>query len=246
MQTVLRTTELDALAGFSSPTLSNAIEAFGVRPASEGFAGSEIRALFPELGAMVGYAATVRIRAEQPGPSSDGSGAFLRDYWRSVMETPSPTVVVVEDLDPVPVGALIGEVNANVYSAMGCVGTVMRGGVRDVEEMRQARFHAFASDVLVSRAYVHVVDFGGPVRVGRLEVRPGDLIHADRHGVLQIPLEIAAELPAVAREIEALEREIVEYAQRKGLTVEGLAQLWQSVVDRAPKPRTGTPPGGHI
>ncbi len=239
--TLLTTEELAALARFSTPTMSNAIEAFGVRPANSGFAGPEIRSLFPELGTMVGYACTVRIAAERPAPPATDGGAFLRAYWRSIFDAPKPSVVVVEDLDPEPVGALIGEVNTNVYQAMGCVGTVLRGGVRDVDEMRGAGFHAFASAVLVSRAHVHVVDFGETVQIGRLEIHPGDLIHADRHGVLTIPLAIALELPRVAGEIERLEREIIGFAQGPSFSVDGLAEVWQSVVARSPQPARQSP-----
>ncbi len=228
--------ELAALARFSTPTLANAIEAFAVRPANIGFAGPEIRCLFPELGTMVGYAATVRIAADRPAPPGAADDAFLRSYWSSILDAPAPTIVVVEDLDPEPVGALIGEIKANVYKAVFCVGALLRGGVRDVDEMRAAGFHAFASAVLVSRAYVHVVDFGQPVRIGRLRVAPGDLIHADRHGVLSIPLEIARDLPRVAEEIERLEREIIDAALEPAFSVDRLAGVWQSVVARSPQP----------
>ena len=65
--------------------------------------------------------------------------------------------------------------------------------------------------MIPSHAYVHVVDVGKPVRIGGLTVRPGDLIHADRHGVVTIPHEIAAEVAARAREVEAGERTMIEY-----------------------------------
>src|SRR5579872_2501505 len=198
--------DLEALGRVSTPALANAIETFDVRPHNEGFAGPEIRAVFPELGTMVGYACTLRIAADRPTPAG-GGGAPLA-YWAYVAGSPGPKVVVVQDLDPEPVGAFWGEVNSNVHRALGAVGTVTHGGVRDLDEMRQAGFRVFASAVLVSHAYVHVVDFGAPVRIGRLTVSPGDLIHADRHGVLLIPPEIAPDLCKVASEIEQLEREI--------------------------------------
>ncbi|MGH2535541.1 MAG: hypothetical protein ACRDJW_25065, partial [Thermomicrobiales bacterium] len=131
---------------------------------------------------------------------------------------------------------LIGEVNANVYQALGCVDTVMCGGVRDVEEMRAVGCYAFATAVLVARAPVPVVDFGTPVRIGRLEVRPGDLIPADRHDLVTIPLEIAPKLPAVATEIGRLERDLIGFARPADFTIDGLAEVWGSVVARVPKP----------
>ena len=175
--------ELEALGRVSTPALSNAIETFDVRPHNEGFAGPEIRAVFPELGTDGG----VRVHAaDRRRPT--GAGRRRRRAARVLVvrrgQPRAPKVVVVQDLDPEPVGAFWGEVNANVHTGLGAVGTVTHGGVRDLDEMRRAGFRVFASAVLVSHAYVHVVDFGGPVQIGRLTVSPGDLIRADQHGVL--------------------------------------------------------------
>lgn len=226
--TLLSRDELAALAGISTPTLANAIETFDLRPRNVGFAGPEIRPLFPELGPMVGYAFTVRIAADQPAEtySAGGSSGPPVAYWQAVADAPKPTVVVVEDIDAVPVGAYWGEVNSSIHQALGCIGTITQGGVRDLPEMRAIGFHAFAAAVHVSHAYVHVVDYGKPVNIGRLEVTPGELIHADQHGVLAIPLEIAHELPAAAAKIEELERGVIDYARQPGFTIEGLAEAW--------------------
>ncbi|HLN13821.1 MAG TPA: RraA family protein [bacterium] len=237
----LSTEELQALGRLSTPTLSNAIETFDVRPHNEGFAGPEIRAVFPELGAMVGYACTLRVAADRPAPA--GAGGVPLPYWSYVAGSPGPKVVVVQDLDAEPVGAFWGEVNANVHTGLGAVGTVTHGGVRDLDEMRQVGFRVFASAVLVSHAYVHVVDFGGPVQIGRLTVSPGDLICADQHGVLVVPPEIAPELGRVASEIERLEREIINCARGPAFTPERLAEVWTSAVSRWPVPgRRGAAP----
>jgi len=234
--------DLQALARCSSPSLANAIETFGVRPNNRGFAGPGIRPLFPERGPMVGYACTLRIAADQPGPAS-GEGPAPRAYWEYVAGSPAPRIVVVQDLDPEPVGAFWGEVNSTVHKRLGCIGTVTHGGVRDIEEMRRVGFHVFASAVLVSHAYVHIAEFGTPVQLGRLRVQPGDLIHADRHGVLVVPDEIARDLPRVVAEIEALEGEILARCEDPEFTPARLAETWNSVVGRWPKsrPRSNRP-----
>jgi 4-hydroxy-4-methyl-2-oxoglutarate aldolase len=235
MPATLTREDLDALARISAPALANAIETFGVRPNNIGFTGPEIRALFPDLGPMVGYACTLRVAADTPAAPKAG-GAPLA-YWEYVARSPGPKVVVVQDLDPSPVGAFWGEVNSNVHKALGAVGTVTLGGVRDVDEMRQTGFKAFASAVLVSHAYVHVEEFGGPVQIGRLTIRPGDLVHADRHGALIVPVEIARDLPRVAAEIERLEREIIDCCRAPGFTPGRLAEVWNRAVGRWPNHR---------
>jgi regulator of RNase E activity RraA len=93
---------------------------------------------------------------------------------------------------------------------------VTNGGVRDLDEVRALGFHYFATEVLVSHAYVHLERVGGPVTVGGMEINPGDLIHADQHGVLIIPAEVAGEVAEAARRVEAAERPVIEYCQKTG------------------------------
>jgi regulator of RNase E activity RraA len=186
---------------------------------------SSIRCILPELGNMVGYACTATIRA-----SRKESGPSPVEMWRTVQSAPSPRVVVIQDLDaPDPVGSFWGEVNGNTYKALGCVGTVTNGGVRDLDEVRELGFHFFASCVLVSHAYVHLVEIGGPVEVGGMTVNPGDLIHADQHGVLVVPPEIAREIPKAAAEVERRERKFISVCQSGDFSLERLLNLDKEV-----------------
>ena len=155
----LTTEQLEALKKITSPSVANAIEVFKVRPRQEGNVSSEIRGLFPELGPLVGYAATCLIRAEQ-GPI-DGHRASLYGWWDFVMSIPAPRVIVVHDLDePRGQGAQWGEVQANIHRALGCVGVVTDGSVRDLDEVRALKFQFAAAHVSVSHANIHMVDFG--------------------------------------------------------------------------------------
>jgi 4-hydroxy-4-methyl-2-oxoglutarate aldolase len=200
---------LDALRKYDTPTLSNAIETFGVRPADEGFISGGVRCLFPELGPMVGYAATGMIRSRGNG------GAGGQEALYSHVETvPAPRIVVVQDIDDPPGhGAFWGEVQSTIFMALRCEGCVTNGAVRDLNEARQMGFQFFASAASVSRAYVRVVATGTEVSLGGLLVHPGDLLHADQHGVLQIPTEIAHELPAAADRVVAREQRLLSWVR---------------------------------
>jgi len=214
------------LASFTTPSISNGIETFEVRPRDEGFADGSIRCQFPQLPPVVGYAATARIRAAGKG---GGEGLRPSELWSHVMSVPEPRIVVVEDLDdPSGVGSLWGEVNANVFRAFGCVAVMTNGGVRDLAEMEALGFQAFASTVCVSHAYVRVVEVAQPVIVGNLEVRPGDMLHGDRHGVVSIPSAIVADLPDAVRAIEAAEREKIAFCQSPEFSFEDLLALDRS------------------
>jgi regulator of RNase E activity RraA len=200
---------LQALKRFDSPTLSNAIETFAIRPRDEGYMSMDIRCFFPELGPLVGYAATATIRAR--GEPAHGEQTAL---YQHVREIPEPRVVVVQDLDEPPgCGSLWGEVNATIFGALGCAGCVTDGCVRDLKEARAMGFQFFARGPGVSHAYVRVESAGQPVTVGGLRVSPGDLIHADQHGVLLIPREIAAQLPAAAEQVIAGEQALLGWVR---------------------------------
>jgi regulator of RNase E activity RraA len=101
--------------------------------------------------------------------------------------------------------------------------------VRDLDEVHRIGFYLFASGVLVSHAHVHLVDVGVPVRVGGMIVNPGDLIHGDKHGVITIPHEIAKDVTHASKMVEAAERQIIDYCNSPGFTVEGLKQTWTRV-----------------
>jgi len=219
---------IEALRKITSPSVANAIETFKVRPRSQGQMSSEIRALFPELGPLVGYAVTAVIRAE-PEPL-DGHRASTFGWWDYVLSIPAPRVIVVHDLDePRGQGAQWGEVQANIHRALGCVGTVTDGSVRDLDEVRALGFQFVAAHVSVSHAYVHMVDFGLPIKVGGLWVKPGDLIHADQHGVVTIPADIAGRIPEAVAKIEADERKIIEVCQSKEFTADRLKALYKEI-----------------
>src|SRR5262249_8063521 len=199
---------LEALRRFSTPSISNAIERFDVRPRHQGFTGPEVRCMFPDLPPIVGYATTATIAAAQP--SAAGHTPNVADYWAFVLSIPAPRLAVIQVLDqPAAIGSFWGEVNGNIHRALGCIGAVTNGGVRDLEEVRALGFQFLASAAIVSHAYVHMLEFGGRVKVCGLWVSPGDLIHADRHGAIVIPHEIAREVPAAAAEVERGERTII-------------------------------------
>ncbi len=219
---------IEALRKFTSPSVANAIETFKVRPRHQGHMSSEIRCLFPELGPMVGYAVTAVIRAE-PEPM-EGHRASTFRWWDYVQSIPAPRVIVVHDLDePRGQGAQWGEVQANIHKALSCVGVITDGSVRDLDEVRALGFQFAAAHVSVSHAWVHMVDFGLPVKVGGLWVKPGDLIHADQHGAVSIPPDIAARVPEAVTKVEADERKIISVCQSADFSAERLKALYQQI-----------------
>lgn len=216
--------QLRALQAISTPTLSNAIELFNVRPRNRGFMSPEIRCLFPEMGVMVGYAMTARFTADQPC----GQPRSRYDFWKHQLEVEEPRVLVLQDLDQPPgVGAFIGEVMSTIHQRLGCVGVITNGCVRDLDEVRALGFHLFAQGACVSHAYVDLVEFGQPVTVGGLVVQTGDLLHGDKHGVISIPRDIAADLPEAAAKIAEREQRILSHCKSPQFSLDELKRLFE-------------------
>jgi regulator of RNase E activity RraA len=213
---------LEELRQLDSCSVANAIEKFGARLRNSGFADSTVCCIFEEFPPLVGYAATVRVRTAEP-PMEGDSYYYRLDWLDHVLSVPSPRVLVVQDLDSHPgLGSFIGDVHANILQSVGCVGVVTNGAVRNVEAARALKFQMFAGNLSVSHAFSHIVDFGGPVSVGRMQVRPGDLLHGDRHGVQTIPNDIAQKIPAVAHRMNGEEHQIIEFCRSGGFTLEKL------------------------
>jgi regulator of RNase E activity RraA len=219
---VLEPVAVEKLRLLDSCTVANAIETFGVRLRNAGFSDATIRCMLEDLPPLVGYAATVRIRTSEP-PMEGDRYYYRLDWLEHVLSVPEPRVVVVEDMDTHPGrGAFVGDVHLNVLKALGCAGVVTNGSVRNVNAARDLHFQMFARNLSVSHAFAHVVDFGGPVVLGHLNVRPGDLLHGDRHGIQTVPLEIAPRVVDVARQMLADERHIIELCQSRAFTLEKL------------------------
>jgi regulator of RNase E activity RraA len=221
----LRDDQLDALRRLDTCTVSNAIESFEVRLRNAGFADSRIRCMFRDFPPMVGYAATARLRSGEP-PIAGRVYRDRTDWWNSILEVPPPRIVVLEDLDKPPgLGAFLGDMHAAILKALGCVGYVTDGAVRELPRVRDLGLQLFAGSVAVSHAYSHIFDFGSVVKIGGLEVHPGDLLHGDRHGLLTIPKQITAEVPAVAARLQQAEQRIIEFCGSREFSVDKLRQL---------------------
>ena len=224
MSNFLDPAELDALKKWPTPAVSNAIELLKVRPRNQGFMLPEIKCILPDLGPIIGYAVTAIMTAD----SADIRRFKLRDWWKKIFEVPEPRIVVIQDLDHSAVDSFWGEVNANIYRTLGCLGAVTNGSVRDLDEVKDMGFHFFASGVAVSHAYARLLDVNIPVKVGGLEVKPGDLLMGDQHGVIAIPLEIARDVPPAAQVLAEWEQRIIDFCKSPKFNLEGLEELMNS------------------
>jgi len=215
---------LDAIRQFDTCNIANAIEKFGIRLRNEGYTRPGLQCVTGGFPHLLGYAATARIRSSDP-PVTGNAYLDRTDWWVGIQSLPAPRIAVIQDLHAESgLGSVVGEVHAAVLKALQCQGVITNGTVRDIPAVARMQFPMFARAAAVSHAYTHIVDYGQPVRIYGLEIRPGDLLLADCHGVVSIPHEIAAQLPEMATRIRVQERRIIDLCQSPDFSAERLLE----------------------
>ena len=217
---------LEALRAFDTPTLCNALERVAPQRTGYGYTTRPLVCVRPELPPIVGYARTATLRAVQPSQRDASAARAARlAYYASGAVAPHPTITVVEDLDPAPgFGAWWGEVHTHLHQGLGSLGVVTNGSVRDLDQLAEG-FQVLAGNVGPSHAFVHPVAWGIPVTVHGMHVRPGDLVHADRHGAVVIPEAVAANLPDAVASIVKSESVLIEASKKSDFDFETLRSL---------------------
>jgi regulator of RNase E activity RraA len=216
--------QFEFLRSIDTPTVCNLLEMVAPERRGMGYTVKHLHCPFPDLPPMVGFAKTVTIKTKDKVPLGDGSYMAKRlDYLDYVAAAPAPSIVVIEDLDGehVGFGAFWGEVQSNVHKALGCLGTITNGSIRDIPQIPPG-FQMLAGSISPSHAYVHVEDFGVPVTVHGMATVSGDLIHADQHGAVVVPLATVAAMKPAFDKLMAHEARIIQAARASGATVESI------------------------
>ena len=214
---------LKKLEQYDTPTICNVIELFAVRPQTEGYMDQRIRACFPEMGPVCGYASTATFRSAV-APHDSGTYGSLDEQIARFEEIPGPPIVVVQDLDEPTKAATFGEVMCSTYKAFGARGLITSGAARDLDQVRAIGFPCFSNGVNPSHGWPQLLEFHVPIHVGGLAVYAGDLLHADQNGVTNIPRGIAAEAADVCAEFAAAEEVVLDYCRGGKAAVAGFAE----------------------
>jgi regulator of RNase E activity RraA len=207
--------QLDFLQSIDTPTVCNLVEIVSPERRGHGYTFKHLHCPFPDLPPIVGFAKTVTFKAKDKVPLGDGGYMQKRlDYLDYVASAPQPGIMVMEDLDGehVGYGAFWGEVQSNVHKALGCLGVVTSGSIRDIP-MIAPGFQMLAGSIVPSHAYVHVVDYGIDVNVHGMATKSGDLIHADRHGAIVVPLDKIDAMKTALEGLSAREAKIIAAAK---------------------------------
>jgi len=210
--------QMDFLRSIDTPTVCNLVEIVAPARRGSGYTVKHLHCPFPDLPPMVGYAKTVTFKAKDKVPLGEAGYMQKRlDYLDYVASAPQPAVMIMHDLDGehAGFGAFWGEVQSNIHKALGALGVVTDGSIRDIP-MIAPGFQMLAAAIVPSHAYVHVVDFGLDIEVAGMAVKSGDLIHADRHGAIVVPVDKIDAMLAAVEKLTETEARIIAAAKSGG------------------------------
>jgi regulator of RNase E activity RraA len=215
--------DLELLRQWDTPTICNALELVAPQRRGHGFTVRQMVSADPKLPPICGLARTGTIRAAAPsGRPKEQDRAIRLGYYAYVAKASLPTVAVLQDLDDTPgTGAFWGEVQSTVHKALGALGGVTNGSIRDLD-MLAPGFQLIAGVVNPSHAYVHMVAFGQEVTVHGMHVAHEDVIHADRHGAVVIPHDAVRKIPAAIELGIRREKVILDVCRDPAFSVEKL------------------------
>ncbi len=220
--------EIASLAGIDTPTICNLLEMVMPERRGFGFTVQHLHCLYPHMKPIVGFARTATMRAKDPsGWTPDEARSRRNRYLDYVANGDVPKICVVQDVDERPgYGALFGEVNSTVHKALGCLGLVTDGSVRDIDQLAPD-FQVLAGLVAPSHAFVHVAQWACEVNIEGMVVQDGDLIHADRHGAVVVPLTAVRGVLDSLDLMVRREAVILDAARRPGATVNDIKEAWK-------------------
>ena len=224
----LTQSDLATLARFDTPTICNALERLDPSTQARGYTSAPFICGFPSMKPIVGYARTATIRSARPsGLSAAAQRQLQNDYYRHVDAGAKPSIVVIEDLDGSDAGrgAFWGEVQSAIHVGLGALGLITNGSVRDLDQWAPG-FQFLAGRIAASHAYAKPVAFGSEVNVLGMTVHDGDLIHADRHGAVIVPIALARSIARAAEEVASREARILAVARAPDCTAERLIAVF--------------------
>lgn len=217
---------LALLRDVDTPTVCNAIEvAQGQRGFNQFTRGTMQHSCPGDV--MVGFARTARIAGlAPPDEPADAVRARRMEYFRSMAAGDGPTLAVIEDMDyPNCIAGWWGEVHVAVHKGLGLGGAVTNGVVRDLDVLDDG-FPVLAGSVGVSHGFVHVKDIGTAVSIMGITVAQGDLVHADRHGAVVIPVDIYDTLKSAIETVIESEAIVLGPARAPDFDIDRLEEVW--------------------
>jgi regulator of RNase E activity RraA len=200
---------IEGLREIDTPTISNVVATY---PKSDDclklydawhgrwYTDTSIKCVYPDMGPVVGYVATVVFCEE----SEEYKGVGRWALPEHIDSTRRPVVLVAEQQFPPELAdrvGLFGEMMTTQYKALGVAGVVTNGPMRDVDAIEPLGVQYYSTGVTPAHGDMMVKAVGMPVTVAGMDVMPGDMVHMDLHGVVKFPAKYMGEILERAKKL---------------------------------------------
>ena len=207
------------LEKIDTPTISNVVASY---PKSDNclklydawygqwYTDTDIKCVYPEMGSKVGYVATVVFCEE----SEKYTGVDRWTLPEHINRTKKPVVLVSEQQFPPELAnrvGLFGEMMTTQYKALGVVGVVTNGPMRDIDAIKPLGVRYYCTGVTPAHGDMMIKSIGQPVSVGGMIVMPGDMVHMDLHGVVKFPIEKMGDILQRAKKLLEMEADSADF-----------------------------------
>ncbi len=175
----------------STTNVSDALDALGLKGATFG-----VRPIWEGAGKIAGKAVTVKLTAAGMTKAKHHLGVG------AIVAAEEGDVIVIDNggrLDTSCWGGIL----ANGAKMKGVSGVVIDGACRDVDDYVDLRFPVYSRGAVVATARGRIMEEATNIMIqfAGVQVRPGDIVIADRSGVVFIPAEKLDEVLAKAEEL---------------------------------------------
>ncbi len=229
----------EKLRQFNTPTLGNVVASYPRHPHCLGlydpwygrwYTDDSLTCLLPELGPVIGYAATVVFGLDD---TTHPASSYL-EFVDFLLSAPKPLIVVCEAQFPPEVmcrAGIFGGQSGSLFKACGAVGLLTNSPVRDIDEIRKLGIQHIARGVTSGHGSLALRSFNIPVEVAGMVVNPGDIVHMDENGACKFPAEHLAD---VCKHIDAFSQEEAEHSALLLSATDGLGikNAWRKVISK--------------
>jgi 4-hydroxy-4-methyl-2-oxoglutarate aldolase len=213
---------IERLATFDTPTVSDALDALGAKGTVSGIAP-----MWPS-GRIAG-----RVQTLELGPASEHTGPTTRHLGaQSISDAESGDVIVVDNRAGQGFSAGWGGLLALAASLKGIAGVVVYGAARDIDDVAEVGLPLFAhcATPRTARARTVEVSTNEPLVFEEVVVSAGDLVIADRSGVVFIAIDLAEQVLAKAKEVAGKEREMAAQLRHGVAVTDVLAGNYETML----------------
>ncbi|MBM3479985.1 MAG: RraA family protein [Alphaproteobacteria bacterium] len=172
---------------------------------------------------VAGPVFTIRGQAMPPGQRPDP-----RYRQMDMLDAIFPGAVVVIDPGDEHTAAHWGELMSNTARNRGATGCVIHGGLRDTPQILDIGFPVFRvfHSPLSAAVRWEIAEFDAPIRIGGVDIHPGDYVLGDVDGVLVLPAAIVERVVAMTEEVKRKET-IVRGELQKGGSIRTLFEEYK-------------------